>query len=181
MDAEAWMLCGLCLLGLAWPSGTRASRGIGDFQEGVRVFVRVFFRLFFESAAWFAFVVSSVLLCDPAIAAKVSVWRVAALALAGCAVARLVRWVNAAAAEVWAGRGADGLAFADNACEGCGFGMPLPESHGKPCPRCGRRVPSWRRERHATSAVMCHKCGSEGSGKFCDECGAKMPAFKRDE
>jgi hypothetical protein len=62
--------------------------------------IRVF-RLCLEAAAWFVFVVLAVLACDPSIAAKVPLWRVAALALLGCAVARLVRWVGALATEAW--------------------------------------------------------------------------------
>ena len=60
--------------------------------------VRVF-RLLFGAAAWFVFVVIAVLACDPSVAAKVPLWRVAALALLGCSVARLVRWVDALATE----------------------------------------------------------------------------------
>jgi len=64
------------------------------------MFVRMF-RLCFGAAAWFVFVVLVVLWCDPGITAKVPVWRVAALSLAGLGVASLVRWVTALAAEAW--------------------------------------------------------------------------------
>jgi hypothetical protein len=84
------------------------------------MFVRIF-RLCFESAAWFVFVVLVVLWCDPSVAAKAPLWRVAAVALAACAAARLVRWVGALAAEAWPVR-----------CDVCGSGI---------CRRVRRRDP----------------------------------------
>jgi len=39
---------------------------------------------------------------------------------------------------------------ADDRCA-CGRRMPLPESHGKHCPDCGTKVPTWEEMRTGTA------------------------------
>ena len=50
------------------------------------------------------------------------------------------------------GPSADGKGWVNinNRCA-CGRRMPLPESHGKHCPDCGTKVPTWEEMRTGTA------------------------------
>jgi len=84
------------------------------------------------------------------------------------------------------GPSADGKAWVNpnNRCRGlggaCGAPMPLPASHGRHCPQCGARVPTW--EEMQTGALpepglprVC-ECGEAVTpyAKFCTRCGAAL-------
>ena len=62
-----------------------------------------------------------------------------------------------------------------NKCS-CGWLMPLPQSHGKHCPKCGTRCAS-QPSLVGANAPKCPSCEAtvKVRDKFCTECGAAIP------
>ena len=85
------------------------------------------------------------------------------------------------------GPSADGSGWVNinNRCQGdagkCRRRMPLPANHGKHCPDCGTKVPTWEEMKHGPGGPpkrgtdrCCPKCGAGGAGDYCTECGTPM-------
>ena len=80
------------------------------------------------------------------------------------------------------GPSADGKHWVNNnhRCA-CGQSMPLPQSEGMHCPKCGKREPTHQelqqRAREALDRTKCRECGAEEQhGSFCTGCGTKLVA-----
>lgn len=83
------------------------------------------------------------------------------------------------------GPSADGEHWVNNNHQcACGQSMPLPQSEGMHCPKCGKREPTYLElqqqakealDRLAHRSPKCEKCGANDQhGLFCTGCGAKL-------
>ena len=81
------------------------------------------------------------------------------------------------------GPSADGTGWVNdnNTCKGddCDQRMPLPESHGKHCTKCGTRVATWKEMQtgpNVPSAPPTCSCGAKVKvgDKFCAKCGEEV-------
>ncbi len=62
----------------------------------------------------------------------------------------------------------------NNTCRGadCDQRMPLPDSHGKHCPKCGTKVATWDEMQAPPTAAPTCSCGAQAKvgDRFCDDC-----------